>query len=167
MKLVAIAFAICAAGCGGSGAQIITMPAKPKIAFICVENSNRSQMAEAFARLHGGEGIEAYSAGSKPSGMVNPKAVEAMKERGYDLTKHTSKSLEALPGELDVVVTMGCGDTCPNVKAKRRLDWSLPDPKTLTPDEYRKVRDEIEQRVKNLLTEVINQKSPPVVTGGP
>lgn len=134
------------------------MPAvKPKIAFICVENSNRSQMAEAFARMQGGDRVDVYSAGSKPSGKVNPKAIEAMSERGYDLTKHTSKGVDALPDvEFDAVVTMGCGDECPNVKAKRRLDWPLPDPKTLPPDGFREVRDEIERRVKELLKEVIH-----------
>lgn len=117
-------------------------------------------MAEAFARMHGGERFEIYSAGSKPSGKVNPKAIEAMNERGYDLTKHTSMGLDSLPGELDVIVTMGCGDSCPHVKAKRRLDWELPDPKTLTPDEYRKVRDDIEKRVKDLLQETSGQNKP-------
>jgi arsenate reductase (thioredoxin) len=129
---------------------------KPKIAFICVENSNRSQMAEAFARMHGGDRVEIYSAGSKPSGKVNLKAIEMMKERGYDLTKHTSKGVDTLPdSEFDAIVTMGCGDACPNVKAKRRIDWPLPDPKTLPPEEFRQVRDEIERRVKELLQEVM------------
>src|SRR3989440_12724415 len=83
---------------------------KPTVLFVCVENANRSQMAEAFARIHGGDRVEAYSAGSRPSGRVNPKAVEAMREKGYDLTQHRSKGLADLPvGEVDVVVGMGCG----------------------------------------------------------
>ena len=87
-----------------------------KAVFVCVENSNRSQMAEAFARM---AGIEAYSAGSRPSGKVNPKAIEAMKELGYDLTAHHSKSLDDLPDEtFDVAVTMGCGDACPNAQGE-------------------------------------------------
>lgn len=124
-----------------------------RVLFVCVENSNRSQMAQAFARLHGGERIEAYSAGSRPSGVVNPRAIEAMRERGYDLSGHTSKSLDDLPAgaEWDFVATMGCGDSCPLLRARRREDWNLPDPKHLTPEEFRRVRDEIESRVKAML----------------
>jgi protein-tyrosine-phosphatase len=126
-----------------------------RIVFVCVENSNRSQMAEAFARIHGSEALEAYSAGSHPSGKVNPKAIEAMKEVGYDLTKHGSKSLEELPGvEFDVAVTMGCGDQCPFIRAKRREDWNIPDPKNMPSDQFRGVRDLIERKVKDLLTAV-------------
>jgi protein-tyrosine-phosphatase len=116
--------------------------------FVCVENSNRSQMAEAFARL---AGIEAYSAGSRPSGKVNPKAVESMREVGYDLSSHQSKGLADLPDvEFDVAVTMGCGDQCPNLRAKRREDWQIPDPKELPPDEFRKVRDAIAFKIQAL-----------------
>ena len=120
-----------------------------KAVFVCVENSNRSQMAEAFARM---AGIESYSAGSRPSGKVNPKAIEAMRELGYDLTKHHSKSLDDLPHEaFDLAVTMGCGDQCPNLKAARHEDWNIPDPKEMPPDEFRKVRDVIGAKVKELL----------------
>ena len=123
---------------------------KPKLLFVCVENSNRSQMAEAFARMNG---AEAYSAGSRPSGVVNPKAIAAMRERGYDLSTHGSKSLQQIPqGEYDYVVTMGCGDECPFIPARNREDWELPDPKHLEPAEFNKVRDEIERRVKDLIT---------------
>lgn len=122
------------------------------VLFVCVENSNRSQMAEAFARIHGGEGVEAFSSGSRPSGRVNPKAVEAMKEIGYDLTTHTSKGLDGFNGkEFDAAVTMGCGDECPLVLAKRRVDWQIPDPKELPPDQFNEVRDLIERKVKELL----------------
>src|SRR5262245_3485709 len=100
------------------------MEDRRRVVFVCVENSNRSQMAEAFARLHGGDRVEAHSAGSRPSGRVNPKAVEAMRERGYDLTAHRSKGLDELAGlDFEVAVTMGCGDECPNLKARRRVDW--------------------------------------------
>ena len=123
-----------------------------KVVFVCVENSNRSQMAEAFARIHGSEKILAASAGSRPSGQVNPKAIESMKEVGYDLTTHTSKALDAFNGqEVEVAVTMGCGDECPLVIAKRREDWQIPDPKHMTPEEFRAVRNFIESKVKDLL----------------
>jgi protein-tyrosine-phosphatase len=119
---------------------------------VCVENSNRSQMAEAFARLHGGGRVEAHSAGSRPSGKVNPRAVQFMKERGYDLTTHESKALDHFNGrEIDVAVTMGCGDACPLVRAGRREEWNIPDPKELHDDEFRGVRDLIEAKVKDLL----------------
>jgi protein-tyrosine-phosphatase len=123
-----------------------------RVVFVCVENSNRSQMAEAFARMHGQGRVEACSAGSRPSGRVNPQAVEAMKEVGYDLTAHRSKSLADLAGqEFDVAVTMGCGDECPFVRAKARQDWQIPDPKAMPPAEFRAVRDLIESKVKELL----------------
>jgi protein-tyrosine-phosphatase len=120
-----------------------------KALFVCVENSNRSQMAEAFARM---AGAEAFSAGSRPSGRVNPKAIEAMRELGYNLSAHRSKSLYELPDvEFDVAVTMGCGDACPNVKARRREDWQIPDPREMGPAEFRAVRDLIGRKVKELL----------------
>jgi arsenate reductase len=123
-----------------------------RLLFVCVENSNRSQMAEAFARMLGGSGVEAFSAGSRPSGRVNPKAVEAMKELGYDLTTHRSKGLADMPpGEFDVAVTMGCGDACPATLAHRHIDWQIPDPRDMSPDQLREVRDLIGQRVRELL----------------
>jgi arsenate reductase (thioredoxin) len=126
-----------------------------RVLFVCVENSNRSQMAEAFARIHGGAAVEAWSAGSRPSGRVNPKAVEAMRELGYDLAAHASKSLADIPGiEYDFVATMGCGDECPFVRARRREDWQIPDPKQMPPEEFRKVRDLIENKVKEALAQL-------------
>ena len=123
-----------------------------RLLFVCIENSNRSQMAEAFARIHGGRGVEAWSAGSKPSGRINPKAIASMRERGYDLAAHTSKSLDEIPpGEFDAVVTMGCGDACPHVPAKHRYDWQIPDPRDMDPDAFRGVRDLIESQVRALL----------------
>ena len=123
-----------------------------RILFVCVENSNRSQMAEAFAGIHGAGRVEASSAGSRPSGRINPKAIEAMREISYDLTDHDSKSLDEFNGQhIDVVVTMGCGDACPLVRAARRVEWNIPDPRAMPPDEFRKVRDLIEAKVKELL----------------
>lgn len=128
------------------------MTTTKRVLFVCVENSNRSQMAEAFARIHGAGKVEAYSAGSRPSGRVNPKAVEAMKELGYDLRTHASKGLADFNGtEVEVAVTMGCGDECPLVHAKRRVDWQIPDPRDMTPEEFRGVRNLIEAKVKDLI----------------
>ncbi len=123
-----------------------------QILFVCIENSNRSQIAEAFSRIHGGEDVVSYSAGSRPGGQVNPRAVAAMQEVGYDLGTHRSKSLSEIPDvEYDWVVTMGCGDECPFVRARHRADWEIPDPKTMEQGEFREVRDSIEQKVRQLL----------------
>jgi arsenate reductase (thioredoxin) len=123
------------------------------ILFVCIENSNRSQMAQAFATIHGKDKVHAYSAGSRPSGKINPKAIAAMKELGYDLSAHDSKSLEQIPDvEYDYVITMGCGDACPFVRAKHREDWNIPDPRDMNPEEFRTVRDLIGEKVKALLS---------------
>ena len=127
----------------------------PRVLFVCVENSNRSQMAEAFARVHGGGRVDAHSAGSRPSGQINPRAMAFMAERGIDISTQHSKSLEEIgAGPFDAVVTMGCGDACPWVAAGRREDWALPDPKLLDDAGFRGVRDEIERRVLRLLREL-------------
>ena len=126
---------------------------KIKLLFVCIENSNRSQMSQAFAKMLGGDEVEAYSAGSKPSGIVNPKAIAAMKELGYDLSKHDSKSLDEVKAfaPFDAVVTMGCGDACPWMPAKKFIDWQIPDPKNMEPAQFNEVRDFIEEKVKDLL----------------
>lgn len=126
-----------------------------RILFVCVENSNRSQMAEGFARAHGGTRVDAHSAGSKPSGQINPRAIAMMAERGIDLRVHHSKPLQDVGNEpFDAVVTMGCGDACPWVPAARREDWALPDPKHASDQEFRRIRDDVEQRVIALLREL-------------
>lgn len=126
-----------------------------RLLFVCVENANRSQMAQAFARLHGGQGVEAWSAGSRPSGRINPRAVATMAELGYDLSHHTQTGLDQLPpGPWDAVVTMGCGDACPSVPARRRIDWQIPDPRELEGDQLRQVRDLIRQHVTALIDEL-------------
>lgn len=122
-----------------------------RVLFVCVENANRSQMAEAFARLYGGAGVEAMSAGSRPSGVINPKAIRFMAELGVDLTTHDSKSLDEIDGLFDAVITMGCGDSCPWVPARIREDWALPDPKHMADEDYRAVRDTISAKVRDLL----------------
>lgn len=124
-----------------------------RLLFVCIENSKRSQMAEAFARMHGGEEVQAYSAGSRPSGQVNPKAIEAMREKGYDLSTHRSKGLEEIPeAPYDAVITMGCGEECPFIHAEKHEDWSLPDPED--DEELCRVRDMIEQEVLDLMKEM-------------
>ena len=130
------------------------MQQKKKVLFVCVENSNRSQMSQAFAKIYGADTIEAYSAGSKPSGKINPKAIASMKELGYDLSTHQSKSLKEVEqyAPFDAVVTMGCGDACPWMPAKTFLDWQIPDPKEMNEADFRKVRNLVEEKVKNLLT---------------
>ncbi len=123
---------------------------KKKLLFVCVENSNRSQMAQAFAIIYGGDRIAAYSAGSKPSGLINSKAKVAMRELGYDLSAHESKSLNEIPDvEFDYVVTMGCGDACPWVAAKHRIDWQIPDPRDMEPKAFNEVRDLIAEKVRS------------------
>ena len=129
---------------------------KKKLLFVFIENSNRSQMSQAFAKMLGGNDVEAYSAGSKPSGIVNPKAIAAMKELGYDLSKHDSKSLDEVKAfaPFDAVVTMGCGDACPWMPAKQFIDWQIPDPKNLEPNEFNEVRDLINRKVEELIRDI-------------
>ncbi len=137
------------------------MSAVKRVLFVCVENAIRSQIAEAFARIIGGADVEAYSAGSRPSGVINPKAIEVMRELGYDLSTHGSKSLNELPDvDFDFVATMGCGDACPMVRAQDREDWSIPDPKSLPIDEFRIIRDHIRENVQAVLEKLeVSSKS--------
>ena len=124
----------------------------PSVLFVCVANSFRSQMAEAFARSLAGAGWEVASAGSHPSGQVHPLAVELLAEAGLSLAGHRSKSVAEMAGRpWDYVVTMGCGDNCPIVPARQRLDWDLPDPSGLSPDGARLVRDRIRDLVRQLI----------------
>lgn len=129
---------------------------KKKLLFVCIENSNRSQMSQAFASMLGGDRVEAYSAGSAPSGKINPKAIAAMKELGYDLSNHRSKSLEEVKqfAPFDAVVTMGCGDACPWMPAKKFVDWDIPDPKEMNEEDFRKVRNLIKEKVGELLKDI-------------
>ncbi len=127
----------------------------PRVLFVCVENACRSQMAEAFARKLGAGRVEAYSAGSRPASSVNPRTIAFMAERGYGLGDQAPTPLSAFEGQaFDAIVTMGCGDACPWLPATRRVDWALPDPKALPDDGFRAVRDEIELRVQQLLSEL-------------
>ena len=110
-------------------------------------------MSQAFAKMLGGSSVKAFSAGSKPSGRISQKAIVAMKELGYDLKTHRPKSLEEVKeyAPFDAVVTMGCGDACPWMPAKQFIDWQIPDPREMNEDDFRKVRDLINQKVAALL----------------
>ena len=126
----------------------------PSVVFVCVANSCRSQMAEAIAKSMASTQWEIWSAGAHPSGRVHPVAIGAMKELGLELAGHRSKGLEALPArEWEYVVTMGCGDACPTVRARHRLDWDIPDPVGLPIEEVRRIRDQIAELVRGLLQE--------------
>ncbi|RIQ14527.1 arsenate reductase ArsC [Jiangella rhizosphaerae] len=127
----------------------------PSVLFLCVHNAGRSQMALGFFRHHAGDGATAFSGGSEPADRVNPVAVAAMAERGIDIAgerprRWADADLEAA----DVVVTMGCGDTCPYVPGTRYEDWPLDDPAGRDLDAVRPIRDDIERRVLNLLYEL-------------
>tara|TARA_B100000214_G_scaffold292825_1_gene222545 strand:- start:144 stop:527 length:384 start_codon:yes stop_codon:yes gene_type:complete len=123
-----------------------------KVVFLCVENSCRSQIAEAFANIHGKEKILAFSAGSKPSGTVNPKAISLMKELNYDLSTHQSIHVDKLPDvEIDAMISMGCGDSCPSIRAKERIEWDIPDPKEMEYQDFKEVIKNIERKVLDFL----------------
>lgn len=127
---------------------------KIRIAFVCVENACRSQMAQGFAEAIGQGRIEVYSAGSRPSSSIDPTIIEVMKEKGIVLSGKRPKSLNDLPPvEMDYLVTMGCEETCPAVLAKKIIEWEIPDPKGKSIDVFRQVRDLIEGKVKTLLEE--------------
>jgi len=121
------------------------------VLFVCTENACRSQIAEAYAHLLGRDLIVPYSSGSAPSGVIHPRAIRAMAEVGYDLSLHHSKGLDALPDrEFDMLVTMGCGDHCPAVRALAREQWSIPDPKDMAATEFSLVRETIRDHVAEL-----------------
>ena len=112
-------------------------------------------MAEAFAKIHGKGVVEPFSAGSSPSGKVNVKAVHAMKLHGYDMSDHTSKSVDDLGDmEFDYVIGMGCGDACPYVKTKHRIDWEIPDPRNFEGDAFLQIRDKVEQLVLEFIESI-------------
>jgi arsenate reductase len=126
---------------------------KISLLFVCIGNACRSQMAEGFARSLGADRVLAYSAGSRPAGFVAAGAIETMKEKDIDISGQASKSVEDFRNEsFDAVITMGCGDACPWVPAKRRFDWKIPDPIGQSPEFFREVRDQIENQVRELLT---------------
>ncbi|WP_030172381.1 arsenate reductase ArsC [Spirillospora albida] len=130
-------------------------PGTPSVLFVCVHNAGRSQMAAAYLAHLAGDAVEVRSAGSAPADAVNPAVVEAMTEEGIDVSAETPKILtvDAVRAS-DVVITMGCGDTCPVFPGKRYLDWTLDDPAGQGVDAVRPIRDEIRRRVENLIAEL-------------
>lgn len=133
--------------------RCVRMTSLPRVLFVCVENACRSQMAAGFARMHGADRVEAHSAGSRPAAAINPRAIAFMAERGCDISGGQPKPLDAFAEQsFDAVVTMGCGDACPWLRARIREDWALPDPKHLSDEEFRAIRDQIERRVHRLLS---------------
>lgn len=128
---------------------------KPSVLFLCVHNAGRSQMAAGWTRHLGEDKVEVYSAGSEPADSVNSVAVQAMAEKAIDIASATPKRwTDETIGEADVIVTMGCGDTCPVFPGKRYIDWELNDPAGMDIAGVRPIRDDIEQRVRNLLSEL-------------
>ena len=128
----------------------------PSVLFVCVHNAGRSQMAAGWLRSLAGDAVEVRSSGSIPGDRVNPAAVAAMAEVGIDITDQQPKLLTTDAVEAsDVVITMGCGDACPIFPGKRYLDWDLDDPAGKGVESVRPIRDEIEIRVRTLLTELL------------
>ena len=129
---------------------------KPSVLFVCIHNAGRSQMAAGYLRHLGGDRVEVRSAGSAPAESINPAAVAAMAEEGIDITAERPKVLttDAVQAS-DVVITMGCGDTCPFYPGKRYEDWVLDDPAGQGLDAVRPIRDEIRRRVEDLLGELL------------
>jgi len=127
----------------------------PGVLFLCVHNAGRSQMGAGFMRSLGGDNVRVFSGGSEPAAKVNPSAVEVMREVGIDIADNVPQkwSMEMLH-EVDVVVTMGCGDTCPYIPGKRYVDWPLDDPAGQGVDAVRPIRDQIKTLVEALLSEL-------------
>jgi arsenate reductase len=132
------------------------MTEKPTVLFVCVHNAGRSQMAAGYLRELAGGRVEVLSAGSEPKDQINPVAIEAMAEEGIDIAGNTPKVLtvEAVR-ESDVVITMGCGDACPIFPGKRYEDWELDDPAGQPVEVVRRIRDDIDARVRQLLAELV------------
>jgi arsenate reductase len=140
---------------------------RPTVLFVCVHNAGRSQMAAGFLQHLVGERIEVLSAGSEPADEVNPVAVQAMSEKGIDISREVPKLLaDSAVREADVVITMGCGDACPFYPGKRYEDWELDDPAGQNLEQVRPIRDEIETRVRKLIAELLPARHDPVADQG-
>jgi arsenate reductase len=137
------------------------MTDRPSILFVCIHNAGRSQMAAGWLRHLAGDRVEVRSAGSEPADRINPAAVEAMREVGIDITAQSPKRLEYKTAQdSDVIITMGCGDTCPIFPGKRYEDWKLDDPAGKGVEDVRPIRDEIRLRIENLLADLIPSAPP-------
>lgn len=131
-----------------------------KILFACNENSCRSQIAEALAKNISQVKIEFYSAGSKPSGVVNPTAIKLLRAQGVDLSDHKSKHVSNFEGiKIDYLILMGCGDKCPNLVADERIEWDIPDPKDMEKSEFLKVIEKIRREVQKLIGTIYSEHS--------
>ena len=127
---------------------------KKKVAFVCVHNSCRSQMAEGWARKLGRDVLEAYSAGTEKYPEVKPLVVRVMKEAGGDMSDHRPKLLSHIPADVDILITMGCNVECPNFPCLYREDWGLADPSGGSIDDFRKTRDIIREKVEDLIQRI-------------
>ena len=133
----------------------------PTVLFMCIHNAGRSQMAAGWMRHLAGDQVRVLSGGSEPAASINPVAVEAMREVGIDISSNSPQLwTDAAVRAADVVVTMGCGDTCPFYPGRRYEDWELTDPSGLPIEEVRQVRDDIERRVRQLLATLETPHSP-------
>ena len=131
-----------------------------KVLFVCVENAGRSQMAEAFAKKYGAQSFIASSAGNKPAEKINPVVVEAMKEKGIDISTNKPKKLDfQTANDSDIIVTMGCNDQgiCPGPFFKPTIDWKLEDPKDKPMEKVREIRDQIEHQVRELIEKELKE----------
>ncbi len=133
----------------------MTTTERPVVLFVCVHNAGRSQMAAAYLRQLAGDRIDVLSAGTEPANAINPVVITAMAERGIDLrSAHPRLLTDQVASEADVVITMGCGDACPVYPGRRREDWELDDPAGKDLDTVRRIRDQIEARVRHLVDEL-------------
>lgn len=129
---------------------------KYKIAFVCIGNSCRSQMAEGFAKNKYNNIFESYSAGTNPSKNVDSNAIEVMKEKGIDITNQYPKYLKDIPDKLDILITMGCGVSCPVIPTKHKEDWGLEDPKGKPIGKFKTTRDIIESKLDEIVEKLEN-----------
>jgi len=132
---------------------------KKKVAFVCVHNSCRSQMAEGWAKKLGSEVFEAYSAGTESYPEVKPLAIKVMEEAEVDMSGHYPKLLSDIPAEVDILITMGCNVKCPHVPCRYKEDWGISDPSGGTVEDYRRTRDVIKERVEDLIKMVRNNET--------
>ena len=136
------------------------MDNKPSVLFLCVHNAGRSQIGAGWMRSLGQEAVQVYSAGSEPADQINPMAVKAMAEVGIDITNQQPKKwTDDMVQEVDVIISMGCGDTCPVYPGKRYIDWEIDDPAGQEIEMVRVARDQIEERVRELLSEILGEKN--------